>query len=62
METNLVRKMHDTRIFSPLLVPRLCATIGHQLNEFDGLSSLRSPSISRLEHIDPNSSGKVVAK
>jgi hypothetical protein len=44
METNLVRKMHDTRIFSPLLVPRLCATIGHQLNEFDGLSSLRSPS------------------
>jgi len=28
----------DTRIFSPEMVPRLCITIGHQLNEFLGES------------------------
>ena len=52
----------DTRIFSPQTVPRLCVAIGHQVNEFMRLKSLRSRSICRLEHIDANSSGKVVAK
>jgi hypothetical protein len=52
----------DTRIFSPLTVPRLCVTIGHQVNEFKCLKPLFSRSIYRFEHIDANSSGKVVAK
>src|SRR6266568_2971547 len=52
----------DTRIFSPERVPGLCVTIGRQLNESKRLKRLCSRSICRLEHIDTNSSGKVVAK
>ena len=52
----------DTRIFSPQMVPRLCVTIGHQVNEFKRLTALHSHSIYRLEQIVANSSGKVVAK
>ena len=52
----------DTRIFSPFTAARLCVTIGHQLNEFNRLISLRSPSIYRSKHIVPNGSGKAVAK
>jgi hypothetical protein len=50
------------RIFSPVRVPGLCVTIGRQLNEFMRLKLLRAPSIFRSEHIEANSSGKVVAK
>lgn len=50
----------DTRIFSPALVPELCATNGHQLNEFNSLNSLRTRSIFRSEQISANGSGKVV--
>jgi hypothetical protein len=52
----------DTRIFSPLTVPRLCVTIGRQVNEFNSFCWLRDESIYRFEHIVANSSGKVVAK
>src|SRR5258705_10469960 len=44
------------------MVPGLCVTIGHQLNESKGLKALRSGSISRLRHIRADSSGKVMAK
>jgi hypothetical protein len=44
------------------MVPGLCATIGHQLNEFKHLKAVRSCQIFRLEPIETNSSGKVVAK
>jgi hypothetical protein len=49
----------DTRIFSPLTVPRLCGTIGHHLNLFKRLTPTCSQSISQLEHIAAYSSGKV---
>jgi hypothetical protein len=52
----------DTRIFSPAMVPGLCAAIGRQLNEYMRLEALRSRSICRLEHIGANGSGKVAAK
>jgi hypothetical protein len=52
----------DPRIFSPHTVPRLCVTIGHQVNEFNSFQALRTLSIFRLEHVVANSSGKVVAK
>jgi hypothetical protein len=52
----------DMRIFSPDIVPGLCDAIGHQLNEFNSFYWLRYNSISRLEQIAANSSGKVVAK
>ena len=52
----------NTRIFSPLMVPRLRVTIGHQVNEFKRLKPLRSHPIYRFEHIATNSSSKVVAK
>ena len=48
--------------FSPRAVPRLCVTIGHQLNEFNSFYWLRYESIYRFEHIVTYSSGKVVAK
>jgi len=52
----------DTRIFSPLAVPGLCGTIGHQMNEFNSFCWLRDGSIYRFEHIETYSSGEVVAK
>jgi hypothetical protein len=52
----------DTRIFSPHIVPRLCVTIGHQMNEFNSFCWLRCETIDRFEHIVAYSSGKVVAK
>ena len=44
------------------MVPRLCVAISRQLNESKRLEPLRSRSICRLEHIEANSSGKVVTK
>jgi hypothetical protein len=44
------------------MAPRLCVTMGRQLNEFMRLKALRARSIFRLEHMEANSSGKVVAK
>ena len=52
----------DTRIFSPVVVPGLCVTIDHQLNELKRLKRLRDRSNYRLEHMGTNSSGKVVTK
>ncbi len=52
----------DTRIFSPLTVPRLYDTICRYLYLFKRLTPVCSPSFSRFEHIAANSSGKVVAK
>jgi hypothetical protein len=53
---------NGTEIFSLLLVSRLCVGIGRQLNESKRLEPLRSRSICRLEHIEADSSGKVVTK
>ncbi len=52
----------DTRIFSPGTVLGLCDTIGRQLNESKRVKPLRLRPICRLEHIEANSSGKVVTK
>jgi hypothetical protein len=41
----------DARIFSPHTGPRLCVTIGHQVNEFKRLKALFSHPIYRFEHI-----------
>ena len=49
-------------MFSPDTVPRLCVTIGHQVNEFNSFCWLRYESIYRFEHIGVYSSGKVLAK
>ena len=38
-----------TRIFSPVIVPRACGTIGHQVSESNRLPALRTKPISRLE-------------
>jgi hypothetical protein len=51
-----------TRIFSPLAVARLCVTISHQVNEFNGFLSLRSHSIFRFPHIATNGSFKAHSK
>jgi integrase len=49
-----------TRGFSVLMLYRdYVVPIGHQVNEFKRLKPLRSHSISRFEHIDTNSCGKV---
>jgi len=55
-------KPPDTRIFSPLAVPRLSITIGHQMNEFNSFLPLRSHSIFRFPHIATNSSFKAHSK
>jgi len=52
----------DTRIFSPLTVPRLCDTIGRYWYLFKRLTPVWSSSFSRFEHTDTYSSSKVVAK
>ena len=52
----------DTRIFTPLMVPGLSVAIGHQLNESKRLEPVHRGAISRLELIEANSSGKVMAK
>jgi hypothetical protein len=52
----------DTRIFSPLTVPRLCDTIGRYWYLFKRLATVAHPHFHRFEHIATNSSGKVVAK
>ena len=52
----------DTRIFSPLTVPRLCVTIGHHVYLFKRLTAVSAGRFYRFEHIDTNSSGKVLAK
>jgi len=52
----------DTRIFSPLTVPRLCDTIGRYWYLFKRLMVVSASRFYRFEHIDTNSSGKVVAK
>jgi hypothetical protein len=67
METCQIAPVFDQidyrhEIFSPLTVARLCVTIGHQVNEFNSFCWLRDESIYRFEHIETNSSGKVVAK
>gem|GEM_PF-5234516 len=48
-----------TRIFSPHIVPRLCVTIDHQLNEFNSFCWLRYELNYRFEHIVAYSCGKV---
>jgi hypothetical protein len=50
----------DTKIFSLLMLAELSVPIGRQLNEFKRIKSRRFRSIYRFEHIDTNSSGKVV--
>src|SRR5262249_44940819 len=55
-------KLPDTRIFSPVAVPRLCDTIGRYLHLFNRLTPVWQPSFYRFEHIVSYSSGKVVAK
>ncbi len=44
------------------MVPGPCVTIGHQLNQFKRLYSLRSPSIFPFSHIVAHSSFKVHSK
>jgi len=51
-----------TRIFSPVVVPGLCGTIGRQLNVSKRLKQVSNRSNYRFEHIVTNSSGKVVTK
>jgi hypothetical protein len=50
----------DTRISEIVVEP--CVSNGRQLNEFNRLISLRSPSIYRSTHIALNGFGKAVAK
>jgi hypothetical protein len=52
----------DTRIFSPLTVPRLCVTIGRYWYLFKRLTAVSADRFYRFEHIVTYSSGKVVAK
>src|SRR5882757_10066046 len=52
----------DTRIFSPLAVPRLCVTIGRYVYLFERLTPVPAGRFYRFEHIVSYSSGKVVAK
>jgi hypothetical protein len=52
----------DTRIFSPLAVVGLSATIGHYLYLFKRLTAVSARRFYRFEHIVSYSSGKVVAK
>ena len=52
----------DTRIFSPLLVARLCVTIGRYWYRFKRLTVISAGRFYRFEHIVAYSSGKVVAK
>ena len=52
----------DTRIFSPRAVPRLCDTIGRYWYLFKRLTAVIGGPFYRFEHIETNSSGKVVAK
>jgi len=52
----------DTRIFSPLAVPRLCDTIGRYMYLFEGLTAVFGGRFYRFEHIVSYSSGKVIAK
>ena len=52
----------DTRIFSPLTVPRLCDTIGRYWYLFKRLMAVSAGRFYRFEHIVAYSSGKVVAK
>jgi hypothetical protein len=53
-----------TKIFSPEVevVPRLSVTIGRQLNQSKRLERDRLGRFTRLSHILPNGSGKVVTK
>ena len=52
----------DTRIFSPLTVPRLCVTIGRYWYLFRRLTAVSTGRFYRFEHIVADSSGIVVAK
>jgi hypothetical protein len=52
----------DTRIFSPLAVPRLCDTIGRYVYLFKRLTALPAGRFYRFEHIVTYSSSKVVNK
>jgi hypothetical protein len=52
----------DKRIFSPLTVPRLCATIGRYWYLFKRLTAVSVGRFYRFEHIVSYSSGKVIAK
>src|SRR5215813_10788839 len=53
----------DTRIFSPLTVPRLCVPIGRYRYLFKRLAAVSAGRFYRFEHIvSYSSSGKVVAK
>src|SRR5262249_43900491 len=52
----------DTRIFSPLTVPRLCVPIGHYWYLFKRLAAVSDGHCFRFEHIVTYSSGKIVAK
>ena len=52
----------DTRIFSPLAVPRLCVTFDRYVYLFKCLMPVFRASFYRFEYIVPYSSGKVVAK
>ena len=52
----------DTRIFSPLAVPRLCVTIGRYWYLFKRLTVVSAGRFYRFEHMVPYSSSKVVAK
>src|SRR5262245_20179316 len=53
---------NDTRIFSPHSVAGLCVTSGHYWYLFKRLTVLSVRRFYRFEHIDTDSSGKVVAK
>jgi len=52
----------DTRIFSPLAVPRLCVSIGRYWYLFKPLTAVSAGRFYRFEHIVSYSSFKVVAK
>ncbi len=54
--------LSGTRIFSPRAVPGLSVTIGRYWYLFKRLTPVRAGRIYRLEPIETNSSGKVVAK
>jgi len=52
----------DTRIFSPLAVPRLYVPIGRYWFLFKRLTAVSAGRSYRFEHIETYSSGQVVAK
>jgi hypothetical protein len=44
------------------MVPGLCVTIGHQLNESKRFTARQGSQFYRFEYIELNGSGKVIAK